>query len=467
MQSVIEELINALGHNKVIISDEVLRRYSRDFWPLLIMREQVLNEELPRPFAVIVPESVNDVSLALRVINESSDVVPVVVYGGGSSVTGASYGAGSIIIDMSKLNRVMDINTYDSLVTVEAGARLRDVETRLNEVGYSLRHIPQSFNYATIGGLIATMSSGQYSTLYGNIEDMVINLEVVLPNGEVTWLRSNNVPRASTGPSLKYLFIGSEGMLGVITKAVLRIVPLPTSNIYGAYRFNTLEQGVETLRELMMKRVVPAVARLYDEQEASIRFGVNKPLLIIDFEGYYDDLVQALWRRADEIIRGHGGEYAGSKYFEDWLRTRFNVEEEIEMVKRYGLWFDTIEVSTTWSKINQLYRDFRESLLRVSGVVGVMAHISHLYINGACIYFTVLFKPDENTYWEMWNRAMEATLRNGGSISHHHGIGIVRSRWLRHELGNALDVLRSIKAALDSKGILNVRKGMSSLTKSY
>lgn len=151
----------------------------------------------------------------------------------------------------------------------------------------------------------------------------------------------------------------------------------------------------------------------------------------------------------------------GSKYFEDWLRTRFNVEEEMETIKKYGLWFDTIEVSTTWSRINQLYKDFRDSLLRVSGVVGVMAHISHLYINGACIYFTVLFRPDENTYWEIWDRAMETTLRNGGSISHHHGIGIVRSRWLRHELGNALDVLRSIKAALDSKGgVLNVKKGM-------
>ncbi|ADN49681.1 FAD-binding oxidoreductase [Vulcanisaeta distributa] len=460
MQNVIERLINALGRDRVITSNDVLRKYSRDFWPLLMMREQVFNEELPMPLAVVVPESVNDVSLALRIINEGNDVVPVVVYGGGSSVTGASYGAGSIIIDMSKLNRVIDINTYDSLVTVEAGARLRDVETRLNEVGYSLRHIPQSFNYATIGGLIATMSSGQYSTLYGNIEDMVINLEVVLPNGEITWLRSNNVPRASTGPSLKYLFIGSEGMLGVITKAVLRIVPLPTSTIYGAYSFKTLEQGVEALRELMIKRVIPAIARLYDDNEAALRFSINEPLLIISFEGYYDDIVQALWRRADEIIKSHGGEYVGSKYFEDWLRTRFNVEEEIEMIKMYGLWFDTIEVSTIWSRVNQLYRDFRESLLRVNGVVGVMAHISHLYINGACIYFTVLFKPNVNTYWELWSRAMEVTLRNGGSISHHHGIGIVRSRWLGRELGNALNILRTIKTALDNKGVLNTKSNM-------
>ena len=460
MQDVINRLINALGSNKVITSTDVLRKYSRDFWPLLMMREQVFNEELPRPLAVIIPSSVDDVSTALRIINEGNDVVPVVAYGGGSSVTGASYGADSIIIDMSRLNKIISIDEHDLLIIVETGARLRDVEGKLNEMGYSLRHIPQSFNYATIGGLIATMSSGQYSTLYGNIEDIVINLEVVLPNGEVTWLRSNNVPRASTGPSLKYLFIGSEGMLGIITKAVLRIVPLPTSTLYGAYRFDSFEQGIESLRELMIKRITPAVARLYDGNEATLRFGVDKPLLIISFEGYYDDLVQVLWRRADEIVKSHGGKYVGSKYFEDWLRTRFNVEEEIEMVRRYGLWFDTIEVSTTWSRINQLYRDFRESLLRVNGVVGVMAHISHLYINGACIYFTVLFKPDVNTYWELWSRAMETTLRDGGSISHHHGIGIVRSRWLGHELGNAINILRAIKDALDSKGVLNTKNGM-------
>ncbi len=460
MRDVISKLINALGPGKVITSTDVLRKYSRDFWPLLMMREQVFNEELPRPLAVIIPSNVDDVSTALRIINEGNDAVPVVIYGGGSSVTGASYGAGSIIIDMSRLNRIISIDTRDLLITVEAGARLRDVEDKLNEAGYSLRHIPQSFNYATIGGLIATMSSGQYSTLYGNVEDIVINLEVVLPNGEVTWLRSNNVPRASTGPSLKYLFIGSEGMLGVITKAVLRIVPLPTSIIYGTYEFSSFEQGIEALRELMVKRVTPAVARLYDGNESALRFGVNKPLLIISFEGYYDDLVQVLWRRADEIIKGYGGEYVGSKYFEDWLRTRFNVEEEIEAVKKYGLWFDTIEVSATWSRINQLYRDFRETLLRVDGVVGVMAHVSHLYINGACIYFTVLFKPNVNTYWELWSRAMETALRDGGSISHHHGIGILRSRWLRHELGNALSILRAVKTALDSKGVLNTKSGM-------
>ncbi len=460
MQDIIERLINLLGRDKVITSDEVLRKYSRDFWPLLLMREQIFSEELPKPLAVVIPESVNDISLVLKAINEGGDLVPVVVYGGGSSVTGASYGAGSIIIDMTRLNRIIDVNTYDSLITVEAGAKLRDVESKLNEIGYSLRHIPQSFNYATIGGLIATMSSGQFSTLYGNIEDIVINMEVVLPNGDVTWLRSSNAPRASTGPSLKYLFIGSEGMLGVITKAVLRIVPLPTSTIYGAYEFNSLEQGVEALRELMMRRVVPAVARLYDESEASLRFGLNKPLLIISFEGYYDDLVQALWRRANEIAKSHGGSYLGTKYFEDWLRTRFNVEEEIEMVKKYGLWFDTIEVSTTWSRTIPLYRDFRDSLLKTNGVLGVMAHISHLYINGACIYFTILFKPDVDTYWEIWNKAMEATLRNGGSISHHHGVGIVRSRWLKYELGNALNVLRSIKRALDSRGMLNTKNGM-------
>jgi FAD/FMN-containing dehydrogenases len=162
MQDIINKLINALGPNKVLTDDENLSRYARDFWPLLMMREQVLHEKIPKPLAVVVPGSVNDISLTLRIMNEYGGGIPIVVYGGGSSVTGASIGSGSIIIDITRLNKVLNIDTYDLTITVEAGAKLRDVEAELNSMGFSLRHIPQSFNYATIGGLIATMSSGQY-----------------------------------------------------------------------------------------------------------------------------------------------------------------------------------------------------------------------------------------------------------------------------------------------------------------
>lgn len=186
-------------------------------------------------------------------------------------------------MDISNLNKVLDINEYDLTITVESGARLSDVERRLNELGYSLRHVPQSFNYATIGGLIATLSSGQYSTLYGNVEDIVINMEVVLPNGEVTWLRRNNAPRSSTGPPLKFLFTGSEGMLGVVTKAVLRIVQLPPFEEHGSFKFNSFDDGVKALRDLMVRGVIPAVARLYDDRDSMIRFNEDGPLLIISF----------------------------------------------------------------------------------------------------------------------------------------------------------------------------------------
>jgi len=460
MQDLVNKLIDALGRNKVLTDDASLSRYARDFWPLLMMRELIFHEELPKPLAVVLPESVNDVSQVLRILNEYGKGVPVVVYGGGSSVTGASVGGGSVVIDISRLNRVLSIDEYDLTITVEAGARLRLVEEELNRRGFSLRHIPQSFNYATIGGLIATMSSGQYSTLYGNIEDIVLNLEVVLPTGEVVWLRRNTVPRASTGPSLKHLFIGSEGMFGIITKAVLRIVPLPKSTRYGSFTFNAFNGGIKALRELMIRRLVPAVARLYDEYESSIRFGINKPTLIMSFEGYHDNIVDLMWSEARRVVENYGGEYVGERYFEEWLRTRFNVEEEIERVKGLGLWFDTIEVAGTWSHLPQIYDAFRNAVMGVNGVVAAMAHISHLYLNGACIYFTVLFKPSVETYWNMWDAAMRAVLANGGSISHHHGVGILRSKWIGEELGDAAKIIRLIKSALDVNNIMNTKSAM-------
>jgi alkyldihydroxyacetonephosphate synthase len=460
MQDIINKLINALGPNKVLTDDENLSRYARDFWPLLMMREQVLHEKIPKPLAVVVPGSVNDISLTLRIMNEYGGGIPIVVYGGGSSVTGASMGSGSIIIDITRLNKVLNIDTYDLTITVEAGAKLRDVEAELNSMGFSLRHIPQSFNYATIGGLIATMSSGQYSTLYGNVEDAILNLEVVLPTGEVIWLRRNTVPRASTGPSLKYLFVGSEGMLGIITKAILRIVPLPKSTRYGSFTFNAFTDGIKVLRELMTRRLVPAVARLYDEYESSIRFGVAKPTLIISFEGYYDNVIGVMWNEARRVIEDFGGEYVGEDYFENWLSSRFNVEEEIDRVKKLGLWFDTIEVAGTWSRLPQIYARFRDAVMRVDGVVAIMAHISHLYLNGACIYFTVLFKPIIETYWKLWDAAMNAVLVNGGSISHHHGIGMLRSKWIDKELGDAVKIVKLIKNTLDPNSVMNTKSGM-------
>jgi len=457
---VINELIKVLGNDKVVTDESSLEKYARDFWPLLMMREQVFNEKPPRPAAVVLSSNENDVATALKVINGNEKKIPVVIYGGGSSVTGSSAGGGSIVIDMVGLNKVLDIDIDDQTITVEAGAKLRDVETKLNEAGHSLRHVPQSFDYATIGGLIATMSSGEYSTLYGNIEDITLNLEVVLPSGKITWLRRNTVPRASTGPSLKHLFVGSEGLLGIITKAVLRIVPLPAFTIYGSYAFRSINDGIKALRELMINRITPAIARLYDEYESSIRFGTNKPTLIINFEGYNDDLVTLMWSKAREIIMKHDGESTDDEFFNLWYKNRFNIDEEIDRVKKLGLWFDTIEVAGTWSRLPLIYEGIRNSIINIEGVVAVMAHVSHLYINGACIYFTVLFRPSNEAYWKIWDAAMEATLRNGGSISHHHGIGILRSRWINEELGEAINIFRNIKDSLDQDEVMNARRGM-------
>ncbi len=265
-------------------------------------------------------------------------------------------------------------------------------------------------------------------------------------------------------PPLKFLFTGSEGMLGVVTKAVLRIVPLPPFEKHGSFKFGSFDDGgVKALRDLMVKGgIIPAVARLYDDRDSMIRFNEDRPpLLIISFEGHYEDLVGDLWGgRARSVIEEHGGEYAGAGHFEEWLRTRFNVEDDMEKARRFGLWFDTIEVAATWSRLARLHEDMENSLMGIDGVAAVMAHASHLYLNGACIYFTVLFKPDEAIYGKVWDAAMSVAARDGATISHHHGIGMLRSRSMGEELGGAISIIKSIKDALDPWGILNSRRGM-------
>lgn len=159
-----------------------------------------------------------------------------------------------------------------------------------------------------------------------------------------------------------------------------------------------------------------------------------------------------MWSKAGVVIGEHGGKYVGAGHFEEWLRTRFNVEDDMERARRLGVWFDTIEVAATWSKLAQLREDMENSLMGIDGVAAVMAHASHVYLNGACIYFTVLFKPDEAVYGRVWDAAMSVAARGGATISHHHGIGMLRSRSIEEELGGAVSIIKSIKDALDPWG---------------
>ena len=322
-------------------------------------------------------------------------------------------------------------------------------------------HWPQSVALATIGGSIACRGAGQYSTRYGKIEDMVAGLEVVLADGTV--VRTGQLagrgagPRSAMGPDLTNLFVGSEGTLGVITSARLRAHPVATEERRAAWAFPSFPDGLEALRRTLRRGATPAVLRLYDATEAQRSFdGLDTNLLIALDEGDGHIVEGAMEVLCEEC---HGGEPLDAGLVAHWLTHR-NDMSLLESVIRAGLVVDTIEVAAPWDVLAAIYEAALAALQEIPGTVAASAHQSHAYLDGACLYFTFAgLGPDpsddawaEAFYRRCWQAVLGATSRHGGSISHHHGIGLVRGPYLPDALGAGFDVLRELKTALDPRG---------------
>ncbi len=452
---ILVELKKIFG-DRLSSSPEVLEMYSRDYWPYALLK-QLRGKWTSRPLVVVWPETVEEVVEVVKLANRYR--VPIVPYAGGSGVTGAAVCDKCIVVDVKRMNKVLEFSDEDLIVTAEAGIHLKKLEEYLNERGFTLRHIPQSYPEAVIGGLIATFSTGQFSTKYGGIEDILEAAEIVTPRGEVIWTKKSRAPRAALGPDLKHLIIGSEGMFGIVTKARLRILPLPPYVWMNSYSFSRFEDGLRAVRELMVRELTPAIARLYDISDSLLRFKKDTNLLLLIFEEYSEELLENIVKDARKTIRKYGGVEEGRNYVKKWLKTRFDVISEIKKtVVPLGLWYETIETAGYWSVLPRLYHEFREKVGKVKGVSAVLAHASHFYKTGGCIYFTLVFESKEEVYWRVWEKAVEVILDVGATLSHHHGIGLLRAKWIREELGEALEVLRAIKKALDPSNILNPGK---------
>lgn len=454
-REVLEELGRLLG-DRLSTSEEVLRLYSRDYWPLALLKE-VRGEALPRPLAVAWPESAEEVAAVVRVLARHG--VPFVPYAGGSGVIGGTICEGCVVIDVKRMNRVLWFSERDAVAVAESGVLLRKLEEYLNERGFTLRHIPQSYPEAALGGLVATMSTGQFSTKYGGIEELVLDLEAVMPDGRIAPFRRNLVPRAATGPDFKRLLIGSEGQLGVITKVALKVFPLPRHSWMRAYAFPSFEKGLEAMREVMLSGATPAVARLYDKDDSAARFHDARDILLLIVEEAEEELVEAKRRVIERILSRHGAVDAGEEHVEKWLKTRFDVISELKkLVVPLNLWFETIETAALWSNLPRVYAEFKKRVKSVPGVYAVLAHASHFYTTGACIYFTLTYDAREDVYWRMWETAVRVLLENGATISHHHGVGLLRAKWVGEELGDTLEYLKRVKKALDPGNLSNPGK---------
>jgi alkyldihydroxyacetonephosphate synthase len=413
------------------------------------------------PDIVIWPETTEQVSKILKIANKHT--VNVIPYGGGSgSVMGTVFYDYGICIDMKRFID-FNLNKKGLSVTVGVGWNIAQLEDELNRFGYTTGHFPQSMLSATIGGSIATIAVGTLSTKYGKFDDMLLALEAVLPTGEIIFTKES--PKKSCGINLNHLFLGSEGSFGICTKATIKIWPYPESKKYSVYTFKTTHDGLEAVRKIISSGINPALVRLYDEPEAVFnidRFNYEKgySLLILGFEGL-EDMVQLETKISDQYCLKEGGSFKGYEAALHWKKDRFSTAYGLDTSHLPFGACDSLEVSASWDKLEDVWLTMRNSLAPYAQIIH--AHFSHMYHTGGnvyCIIHTINGeKPEdaEKNFIKCVDEAIDACVSAGGSISHHHGIGTLKTKWMFAEHNQGLKVMKKLKKLFDPNNIMNPR----------
>jgi len=457
-----KSLISIVGERNVSDQEFDKISYSKDTWPLRLMeiKRGVLE---PFPDVITWPETVEQIAKIIKLAN--TEKIPVVPYGGGAGVTGGTLPIyGGIIIDLKKLDKILEVDEKSATITVQAGVIGQDLENELNKRGYTFPHQPASMYCSSVGGFVACRSAGTFSSKYGRVEDMVVSLEAVLPTGEI--IETRKVPKSSVGPNLNQILIGSEGTLGIITQITFRMMPIPEERRFKGYLFPTIHNGLEAVQKLYRRNVVPCLIRLYDEVDAMLNLGMMKIprkhcFLITAFEGPRE-LVDVEEKLAARTAEEEGGKDLGSDDAEKWWNKRFNMYYPNPAYLRMHTLADTIDVGATYDKLEDLYNRVKKAVEK-SGKVQAMAHFSHFYPEGGSIYMIfALTEPDdiraEEIYKQCWDEGMKAAVDAGGTMSHHHSIGLLKSKYLKTELGSSYEILRRLKKSLDPNNIMNPGK---------
>ncbi|MEV0241558.1 FAD-binding oxidoreductase [Streptomyces sp. NPDC050674] len=425
------------------------------------------------PAAVVLPRSHDEVLAVLGVC--AGHRLALVPFGGGTSVVGGLAPTGRapfVALDLRQMNRLLDIDPISRTATLQPGLRAPEAETLLAEHGFTLGHFPQSYEWGTIGGFAATRSSGQASAGYGRFDEMVLGLTLATPEGT---LDTGRAPRSAAGPDLRQLLLGSEGAFGVITSVTVRIRPVPRTRRYEGWRFASFDQGAAALRRLAQDGPRPTVLRLSDETETLI--GLAQPdaigsaaeqqhsagcLAVVGFEGTEEDTAHRRTAAA-AVLTDCGGEFAGDEPGQRWAHGRYSAPYLRDSLLEAGAFAETLETAAYWSKLPGLYAAVRDALTTTLTENGtpplVMCHISHVYENGASLYFTVVSAQGEDPVAH-WTRAKhaanEAILAAGGTITHHHAVGTDHRDWyVREATDLGVAALQAVKRRLDPDGLLN------------
>jgi alkyldihydroxyacetonephosphate synthase len=458
-------LVARLPEGAVSTHPGELSSRSRDAWPLAMLRE-ARGERLPRPMAVVFPRTTDDVAATLAWASEKE--IPVVPRGGGSGVRGGAQAVWrGIVLDLSQMNEILDVDEESLAVRVQAGVRGDRLEAALAARGLTVGHHPQAGGLSTVGGWIAAPSAGQASSGCG-IDDLVLGAVAVLSGGGI--LRLGAVPRSAVGLDLRRLLVGSEGLLGVVTEATLAVAHAAPNLRWLALAPPSFEVGIVLARTLTQDGLRPLVLRLSDEPDARVTFGdlghETGPMLVAAFEPRpgLDAVVDAV-RAAGAAA---GAVEVDPEYGRHWWEHR---NDPVAPYRRImgedrmlgpGVVIDTVEVAALWRDLPAVYRALRDALAQ-HAARPVACHLSHSYRAGGSLSFTFLLHGEddlavETIYTTSWRDAATACHRAGGTISH-HGIGLLKTPFLEEDLGSeGVAVLRSLKRALDPAGILNPGK---------
>ncbi|MEQ8842208.1 MAG: FAD-binding oxidoreductase [Acidimicrobiales bacterium] len=457
--TLLDDLRDNLDPASLLLGETERSERARDTW----MRSQIpisAGRAVVAPVAVCAPVSADQLAEVVRICRRHG--APMIPRGGGSGVVGGVLSsAGSVVLSTERMTGLRALSSDDLTATFGAGTNGLAAEERMQAEGLTIGHWPQSIEISTVGGWVATRASGQYSTAYGNIEDVVLSLEAVLADGTI--YRGRDTPRAAAGPDLRQLLLGSEGTLGIVTEVTFSLRERPEPGMRQAFHFADFDDGLDAIRRVMRAGWRPPVVRLYDGRESWRHFRDQMPkghaMLIFLHEGP-PGLAPLEAAAVAGICTAGGGSVAPSEAVDGWFEHRNAVPSWDELL-RTGVVADTIEVATDWSRLPALYTAVRAALEAVPGVVAASAHSSHAYRSGANLYFTLAATPSDPseftaTYDACWAAAMTAADGLGAGLAHHHGVGRVRRDWMTAEVGESgVSMLRAVKSSLDPDGLMN------------
>lgn len=450
----------------------------RDLW-------KIRGGILPRvPDVVVYPADEDEVQAVVDLLVAADAVV--IAFGGGSNIAGSlepppAESRTVISLDLGRLDRVLDVDEDSGLARIQAGIQGPDMEEQLNARGWTMGHFPDSFTHSTLGGWIATRSSGMQSDKYGDIADITRGLRLVQPGKKVV-LRP--LPSTATGPSVREMILGSEGRLGIITEATVNVHRLPEERLVLGYLFPDWASGLLAMHELSTSDAAPSITRISDARETRFSFATRKKskgvsslvtkglmavlkrrgwdldqicLSFIGYEGGKDH-VNNQKAMAKTVVGKHGGIVLGKGPGELYDQKKFDTPYIRDFLLDRGAAGDVSDTAAPWSKLKGLYDNTVVAVNRAFDEIGVkgfmMCHLSHSYHSGACLYFTFAFKQDEQHGLEQYDVVKSALQQsfvdNGGTLSHHHAVGVEHAPWLRQDISEAgADMTAGLFAAVD------------------